>query len=82
MKKKSIIIFALLNLIIVALFTTTLIYCTNLQDTMCINIYFGESHAGQRNIAHLFYAESRKQFSSNSVVTQLFEDDRVSFVGA
>ena len=83
MKKRTILLFTLLNLIIVAVFTATLIYCTNLQDSLSLTVYFGESHAGTRNIAQLFYAENSKKFSKNSVLTQVFDNDVVSFeIGA
>lgn len=79
MKKRKIILFTFLNLIIMAAFTAALIYFTRLQDNMTITVHFGESHAGSRNIGQLFYAEDDKSFSGNSVLTEVFEQDELSF---
>ena len=79
MKKRKIILFVFFNLIILAAFTAALIYFTGLQDTMTFTVRFGESHAGSRNIGQLFYAEDDKSFSGNSVLTEVFDDDTLSF---
>ncbi len=77
--KKRIIIFIIIDIIMVALVCIVSIYCMNLEDDMRLNVYFGESHAGKSNIAQLFYAGDAKSFSGNNVLTEVFEDNVVTF---
>ncbi len=79
MKKRKIVLFLFLNLVILTAFAAALIYFTRLQDNMTFTVRFGESHAGNRNIGQLFYAKDTKSFSGNSVLTEVFEQDELSF---
>ena len=79
MKKLPIIIFAIVDILIVALICTATIFISRTQDELKLNVYLGESHADTRNIAQLFYTVEGEKFSTNSVLTEMFADDLVVF---
>ena len=76
---KRIVLFILIDIILALLACFAIIYSMRLIDSMELNFYFGESHAGECNIAQLFYASALDDFSSNEVYTEVFEDNVVSF---
>lgn len=78
MKKRAILV-AGINLIYIVIFMAVTFLCTGLQKDMKVNLYLGESHAGARNIAKLFYSDDRKDWKKNAAVTVTFEDDVISY---
>ncbi len=79
MNKTKTLIFAISNLILIILLNVLLVCCIHVSDSMELKIYLGESHAGQRNIAQLFYAGADESFTSNQVLTEVFDDDEIVF---
>lgn len=77
--KKSTILVTFMNIIYIAIFMVVTIFSTQLQKDMKLNLYLGESHAGARNIAKLFYSDDRKDWKKNGAVTVVFEDDTISY---
>ena len=77
--KRIIPIFIFVDLLLIIACCFIIIYSMRLSDSMRLNVYFGESHVGQSNIAQLFYADDVDGFSENDVLTEVFEDDKVSF---
>lgn len=76
---KRIILFIVVDILLILACCFIIIYSMRLSDSMRLNVYFGESHVGQSNIAQLFYAPKADEFSENDVLTEVFEDDKVSF---
>lgn len=46
---------------------------------MSINLYLGESHAGQKNIAQLFYSDDSHDWKKNTAITVPFEDNVIPY---
>ncbi|MCR5700815.1 MAG: LTA synthase family protein [Lachnospiraceae bacterium] len=76
---KRLIIFIVADIILAVLSCAASVYFMKLRDNMVMNVYFGESHAGQSNIAQLYYAENDKEFSNNQVYTEVFADTPFTF---
>lgn len=79
MKSKQKIIIAVIDIVFVLLTSLIIIISMRVSDNMRLSMYFGESHAGKNNISQLFYASDSKQFSNNAVLTEVFDDNVVSF---
>lgn len=78
-KRGQRIIFIIVDIIIMAAILFVVITSMRVSDSLCLNVYFGESHDGMTNIAQLYYAANTKDFSGNDVITEIFYDNMVSF---
>ena len=81
MKNKLIIkriLFILSDIILAALACFSIVFCMRMVDSMKLNVYFGESHAGKTNISQLF-SGSNNDFSENDVKTVVFDDNVLTF---
>lgn len=79
MKPRQKIIVTISDIVFAIIISLIIIFSMRISDGMRINVYYGESHAGNRNVAQLYYASDSKNFSRNNVLTESFEDNFVSF---
>ena len=79
MTRKKTIISILINILFIAAFVGILTFTTKLRNEMSINLYLGESHAGQKNIAQLFYSDDSHDWKKNTAITVTFEDNVIPY---
>ena len=79
MTRKKTIISILINILFIAVFVGILTFTTKLRNEMSINLYLGESHAGQKNIAQLFYSDDSHDWKKNTAITVTFEDNVIPY---
>ncbi len=77
--KKFKLIFIVVDLVLAVACCFAVRTILRIQDAMRLEIHFASSHVDTRNIAQLYYINDGEKFSSNSVMTEVFEDNVVTF---